>query len=81
MWKKGPGRSEKYEGEWVRDKKEGYGVFTWADGRVYRGRFVNDLREGEGEMVEGGGKVMRGMWRGDQLMEEEGNIEKENGKN
>lgn len=53
----------------MRDKKEGYGVFTWADGRVYKGKYVNDLREGFGEMVESNGRVYRGNWRGDQQVD------------
>ena len=60
MWKKGAGRSDKYEGEWVNDKKEGFGVFTWADGSVYKGNYLNDLKEGEGELVYADGTVIKG---------------------
>ena len=32
-----------YEGEWEGDKKQGKGVFKYADGKVYEGKFVNDV--------------------------------------
>jgi hypothetical protein len=27
----------RYEGSYIDDKKEGYGVFYWPDGRMYKG--------------------------------------------
>ena len=27
----------KYDGEYYNDKKNGIGVYTWADGRIYEG--------------------------------------------
>ena len=32
----------KYSGEWKRNKKSGFGVFSWPDGRKYVGEFLND---------------------------------------
>jgi len=40
MWKKGPGASDKYEGEYIADKKHGYGIFSWAAGNVYKGHYL-----------------------------------------
>lgn len=40
-----------YEGEYVNDKKEGYGVFKWASGNVYEGMFKDDERHGKGKMT------------------------------
>lgn len=48
MWKKGPGASDKYEGEYIADKKNGYGIFTWATGNVYKGHYEEDLRNSYG---------------------------------
>ena len=31
----------KYDGEYIDDKKEGYGVFYWPDGRIYKGYWKN----------------------------------------
>lgn len=28
-WKRGPGNSDRYEGDYKDDKKEGYGVYVW----------------------------------------------------
>ena len=62
-WKKAKdGNSNQYEGEYVNDKKEGYGVFKWASGNVYRGQYRNDEREGIGEMRWTDGSVYVGMW-------------------
>lgn len=58
-WKKG-GNSDKYEGEYVKDKKEGYGIFTWSTGNVYKGHYVADLREGYGEMFWDDGSYYKG---------------------
>lgn len=48
MWKKGSGASDKYEGEYIADKKNGYGIFTWATGNVYKGHYEEDLRNSYG---------------------------------
>ncbi|KAL4445509.1 hypothetical protein ABPG74_004583 [Tetrahymena malaccensis] len=40
--------SKKYEGEWVNDKMEGFGVFEWRNGDRYEGYFKNGLRNGKG---------------------------------
>lgn len=48
MWKKGPGNNDKYEGEYINDKKCGYGIFTWAAGNVYKGNYEADVRNGYG---------------------------------
>ena len=63
------GRSDKYEGEWLSDKKEGYGVFTWADGSVYKGMYQNDIKEGPGEIHYIDGSVFRGNWHADRPVE------------
>ena len=38
------GRS--YTGEYVQDMKDGYGVFTWPDGRQYKGGWKNGKQHG-----------------------------------
>jgi hypothetical protein len=53
----------------VSDKKEGYGVFMWADGNVYKGHYINDLREGFGEMINLDGSSYRGNWKADQQID------------
>ena len=39
---------DKYDGDWVDDKKHRKGVFTWADGNKYDGDWVDDKRTGKG---------------------------------
>ncbi len=31
-----------YEGQYFRDKKQGFGVFKWASGNIYRGQYKED---------------------------------------
>ena len=62
IWKRGPGNSDKYEGEYVEDKKEGYGVFKWQNGNLYKGNFFNDQKHGYGEMYWNDGSCYKGEW-------------------
>lgn len=36
-----------YQGEWLLNKRWGYGTMTWADGTSWTGRWFNDRREDE----------------------------------
>jgi hypothetical protein len=51
-----------FEGEYRRDKKNGYGEFYWASGNVYKGTFEDDKRQGYGEMHWVDGYIYRGYW-------------------
>ena len=62
LWKRGPVNADSYEGEYVNDKKCGYGVFTWASGNVYKGNYFEDLRHGYGEMVWIDNSYYKGTW-------------------
>jgi len=37
-----------YDGDWKDDKKDGYGLFKWPDGRAYEGGYKNDRKHGFG---------------------------------
>jgi hypothetical protein len=41
---------------------EGYGVFTWPDGRKYEGQYVNDKKEGYGVFNFKDGRIYKGQW-------------------
>ncbi|CAD7947745.1 unnamed protein product [Amoebophrya sp. A120] len=62
---------ESYKGEWLNDRKHGYGVFTYKDGgSKYEGQFAHNKREGEGVlwMAEGKLKMRKeyiGVWKND----------------
>ena len=68
-WKDG----KKYVGEYVDDKKEGWGEFTWpakvgADGavkgaRVYKGEWRGGKQHGKGRIVDvESGREVEGVW-------------------
>ena len=39
---------DKYEGQWVNDKKEGEGTMKYSNGNWYRGKWKNDKPNGLG---------------------------------
>ena len=54
---------KKYEGQWEKDKRQGFGYCLYANGSNYTGYFKNDLREGHGKMVWEEGWEYDGVWR------------------
>lgn len=57
----------KYEGSWLKDKKHGFGIATYADKSVYYGSFKNDLREGKGTYRWSNGYAYEGEWKEDKM--------------
>jgi hypothetical protein len=51
-----------YEGNYVDDKKTGYGVFSWPSGSRYEGNFTEDFRDGFGLMHWADGTTYEGEW-------------------
>jgi hypothetical protein len=39
---------EKYEGQWVDDKKGPEGTYFYSDGSIYKGDIINEMKEGSG---------------------------------
>ena len=35
-----------YRGNWLKNQRHGYGIYTWATGTIYEGYYVNGLRHG-----------------------------------
>jgi len=54
--------SNQYRGDFLNDKKWGYGVFKWSSGNYYKGNYRNDERDGYGEMYWKDGSVYKGHW-------------------
>jgi len=42
---------ERYEGEWLNDKRHGHGKITWDNERRHEGEFVNGMADGYGEYI------------------------------
>ena len=55
-------RTNMYEGQYYRDKKQGFGIFKWASGNMYIGQYKSDEREGIGEMRWTDGSIYVGQW-------------------
>ena len=54
--------TDKYEGEYLNDKKSGFGTFNWAHGNYYTGNYFDDQRNGYGEMYWNDGAYYKGQW-------------------
>uniref|UniRef100_A0A7N0UWV0 Uncharacterized protein n=1 Tax=Kalanchoe fedtschenkoi TaxID=63787 RepID=A0A7N0UWV0_KALFE len=54
--------SGRYEGDWIDEKYDGYGVETWARGSRYRGQYRQGLRHGIGVYRFYSGDVYAGEW-------------------
>lgn len=51
-----------YEGEYLKDKKHGFGIFKWSSGNTYMGQYKEDERDGIGKMQWTDGSVYLGHW-------------------
>lgn len=62
-WRSGRGpQCNSYEGDYVDDRKCGFGQFVWASGNIYKGEYKDDEREGYGEMYWTDGSCYQGEW-------------------
>ena len=57
---------DKYNGDYVEGKRQGYGVYKYVNGDVYEGSWVNGMREGKGSLKQKGGYEYEGEWKHDQ---------------
>ena len=39
-----------YEGDWMQNRKHGWGTRRYASGNIYQGMWFNNIRHGEGNM-------------------------------
>eukprot|EP00069_Balaena_mysticetus_P014332 bmy_22295T0 len=53
---------DEYEGDWVRDQRQGHGTLRRADGSIYEGQWHGDVFSGQGSMTHCSGGVYRGLW-------------------
>jgi len=45
-----------FEGAWEHNRINGYGIFTWPDGRIYEGNYKDDKKHGFGKFFWKDGK-------------------------
>ena len=57
-----PYAGQRYEGEYLAGKKNGYGVFTWPDGARYEGQWLAGFPNGYGVGMWPDGGVYEGNW-------------------
>lgn len=53
-----------YDGNWVKNKKEGQGIYRSADGE-YRGEWKEDKKYGQGVLTLKNGQKYEGIWEND----------------
>ena len=63
---------DRYEGNYLKDRREGTGTYYWASGDRYEGEWLNDKRNGYGVLYGSDNKVkMKGTWKNDELIQPE----------
>ena len=58
---------ETYKGQWVGDKMNGEGVYSFASGAVFKGHFKDNVFEGEGEYIFPDGAIYSGQWHNNKM--------------
>jgi len=54
-----------YKGNFVNDKRHGYGEYYWNTGDVYKGNWANDQKSGSGKMTWANGTYYDGQYQND----------------
>ena len=52
----------RYDGQFVQDKKQGFGIYTWTDGRRYEGWWHKGKQHGFGNYTNKDMVVKSGVW-------------------
>jgi hypothetical protein len=53
---------QRYEGQWVDGRKEGFGRYFWPNGDLFEGQFLNGIYHGEGTLTYVSGRKVVGEW-------------------
>ncbi|BDX38755.1 hypothetical protein CYCD_21100 [Tenuifilaceae bacterium CYCD] len=60
---------DRYEGEFVRGKPYGYGIYTWANGDVYEGQWALGVKNGNGKLIKvKSDSIIVGRWYKDKFI-------------
>lgn len=54
-----------YDGEWIDNKKNGFGIITYTNGNRYEGEWNYDKINGKGKMTYNNGDIYEGDWEND----------------
>ena len=58
-----------YHGSYAQDKKNGFGVYVWVDGRAYLGNWTTGKQDNERVYILPNGSVRRGLYEGNNRKE------------
>ncbi|CAM4752540.1 unnamed protein product [Rotaria magnacalcarata] len=56
---------DRYDGHWKNNRRDGYGIIDFADGRKYMGNWFNDTMNGQGSCMWPNGDRYDGYWKDD----------------
>lgn len=60
-----------YEGDFVRGRIQGKGVYVWADGDKYIGELNDGQAHGQGVFIKKDGERISGMWQNNQIVRQQ----------
>ena len=66
-----------YKGNFVEDKKDGYGEMFWKDSSFYKGEWKYGIQNGKGQMFLVGGDMISGIFEAGMLVQAMPSTEKQ----
>lgn len=60
----------KYVGDFVAGKRQGFGIFQYASGASYKGQWQNNMKHGEGQYISENGRNYVGRFEKDRMVEQ-----------
>jgi hypothetical protein len=61
----------RYEGNWIEGRREGFGTFFYSNGSRYDGYWHNNMKEGFGLLTEENGELKWGLYKADRLVKKD----------
>ncbi|MGS0524405.1 hypothetical protein ACU8V7_03520 [Zobellia nedashkovskayae] len=57
-----------YKGQFKKGLPNGFGIYTWNDGKIYEGEFKKGKKEGEGKLTFKTDSIVIGYWKSDKYI-------------